>query len=390
MHIINHNHEHNDAINLEDLFLLLLKRRKEIVAIFLFCLLLLVTFALVKKRAYEYKTVIEVGSYYFPGGGSTGRVPIELLDQVKVKIEERFSVSVMRYFARLEKEPVGIKVEAPKQSNIIVLKSQGGDSQEEEEQHLKALSILAESVVEDHKLIMADTVEKARQKKEGYFRQIQKMDLDITSIKEKKKDNMEKLKLLSEKEKLLKKQLERVSREIEDLVQQKRKYLERGRGSSRDAMAILLIDNEIKQSRNSRDSLENQIKINLKQSIIEKNAELEQNERSILNLEQEARSLIGIYTRYVLAEKDQSNQELLKLKNIEFKQAEDRKVPLNVKPTTIAVKPFRITTPTGIGKKQILLIGGFLSLFVSLFMAFIIEFVSRLKTRLDEENNKES
>ncbi len=372
-------------ISLVDIAFIILKHRKVLFITFTSVVIVAVVVALLMTRKHEYKTVIEIGSYYFPGGEwrEDKRVSIEQIDQAKTKLEERFIVSTKNnYLKEGDNKQMSfgdlpkILVNAPEKSNVIVLLSKG-----REESELLMLDLhqrIADAMVEDHEEMVFDVIEQAIQKKSGYKLQIQQLDFKIAGLRKQQTKNNEKLKLLDQKEKLTTKQLERVSAEISDLVDQKKIYVG-GNVKSRDAMAVLLIDNEIKQSRGSRERLEQELLINIKKERLELAVESNSIERAIATSAQEASRLLDIYQRYALVGVDGMSNEPLELQEITQDNSAAVKLTSQIiRPTKVVVEPFR-SMPVGIGRFMVILMGIITALLLGFIGCFFAEFFEKIR-----------
>lgn len=382
----NSNLNSNDEISLVDVIHTMNQHRNVFFVVFVLILIPVFFFAATKKRTYEYKTVIEIGGYFLPKniGGSSSRTPIESVGQTKSKTEEAFIAAAKKEMmskpnGELKEEKIlapSVKVDAPKEANLIVLTSKG--TMDNRDKHTTLHRLISKKMLEDHEDIVIDIIEQARQQKNSYAMQVKKYDAKITGLKKRKMEYEKKLELINEKAKLKTKQLNRVKEDIEALSSQKVEYL-KSNIRSRDAMAVLLIDNEIKQSKENRDGLERQLKIDIEKEKLELNNSILSIERDIsLNLK-EAESIYDTYLRYNIPD-DKQDDELLKLKEISPRQAKDGVAHTRIiRPTKVVVDCLISDVPVGLGKTKIGLIGILVALFFALFSCFVAELIIRVR-----------
>lgn len=137
----------DDEISLIDLTLVLLHRKVLIGVIFLLCLLLGLTAALLMPRTYTYSTSIETGSQLINGQ----ILPFESTETLSAKISHSFIPLVLNDYQKSMAKDSSlpkITVSIPKKSSIILLETKGTET--DGEQLTGLLNSITRKIQDDH------------------------------------------------------------------------------------------------------------------------------------------------------------------------------------------------------------------------------------------------
>lgn len=115
------NPRHADEIRLAEILFILVRRKFTIAAVVLVSVVIGFAYALSTPRSYAYTTIIEIGT--------NGRNElIEPLETARVKVVEGYIAQALQDHSKSnpdDKAQYGIKAEVPKNSQVLVLRSQG-------------------------------------------------------------------------------------------------------------------------------------------------------------------------------------------------------------------------------------------------------------------------
>ncbi|MEQ1485978.1 Wzz/FepE/Etk N-terminal domain-containing protein [Methyloglobulus sp.] len=136
-----------DEINLLDIWRILVKRKKLIVAICLLITLMGSAYAILKPTIYVYSTAVEIGSTSMGGK----EAPVDDINNAASKLKELYVNSVLSDFYRdnpNEKKDLLIDVSVPKNSEILMIGSKC--SEEEAPLYRQLINKISAKLVADH------------------------------------------------------------------------------------------------------------------------------------------------------------------------------------------------------------------------------------------------
>lgn len=372
----------DDEISLVDLIRVIIKHKTVLALVFLLVSLASLVSVLVMPKKYEYQTVIELGSYMLPNeqGVLSERRYIEGLNQSKSKLEKRFITQVVNQYINESGNPADVSVpkfsvSAPKNGNLLILTTQWI---EEGDQVIALENQIANNLVQDHLVLANEILEQARQRKENYELELKTLSAEAVNLQGHDKVLRQKLARIEEEEVLLSAQLARLDGEIKNLIQQKAAYLS-DKTAPKEAMAILLIDNELKQIRDHRDSLEIDLKIALKNRQAELEKSIQNNKSQIEIAQANEANVRKILARFNI---DRVNN-VIKTNGVENSSGTREFDPGQfqlIHPTQVVVKPNRSYDPVGMSRTVQLAIGLIAGLFLGLMACFVAELVDKVRT----------
>lgn len=240
---------------------------------------------------------------------------------------------------------------------------------------------------------------------------------------------------INDQKKLLDTQLKAIKSDIADLSAERRKASQNAGNSAANAMTVILIDNELQQTRKRLNDIEERLYIDLDKESFEIQTKLSQliaehklntstikqnySEKIALEEKQIEQALAELQRNQSLQDRQiaeseakltqlltnrelrvkQINGELEEAKNslakfefdleqkISDTQAKIRSVEnqlTNIQMTRAVVQPHRSKTPTSVGRKIIVIGAGFAGLMLGLFAAFALELATQVRKRQRE------
>ncbi len=341
-----------DEINLLDIFLVLVKRKKVIAIVAGVCIVIGIVFSFTTSKVYTYSTSIEIGATGSPvsddGFEENVNQQLKLIDNpntVLAKIQESYILVVQREYFNSNPDIKVFKIKAriPKGSELIVLESKG--TEELKETHLYIHQQILNRLIQDHKkridvtrnqyqvqieknklilegILDPSTLDVARKAldneliraklkleelrdpkvlavpKKGLEREISLIKLKQLERKDQIKLIKEQVKRLDEVERLLQKQSADLNDQINTVILRRQDALKEVSDEAK-AMTMLLIDNEIQQNRDRLAGIEERLYVTLKnqrgqldKSLADNRREQEIQDKEILDVEGKLEKLI--------------------------------------------------------------------------------------------------
>ena len=325
-----------DEISLIDLIRVLLRRKWILIGVFVVGVFSAIVAAMLYEQQLLYSASIEVGTVLDEDGNSS---LAESTSAVLGKLNEAIIPSVLADYAsklRGSKLP-GISARSPRNSELIILEGKGTLSQ-------------AEAIVELENTILA----RLKEGQASLF-ELEKMEVvnalvDKDGQLQEEKNRQESLKAaLARNERLYllrEAQLKESILSIERLTASRNKL---GRGDS-VVLAQLLADAEIEKAQRMRLELEQNVNFDLPAAKDELRRQLEESAR--------------------------------KQTSIEADIAKSKLQLESIRETRFLGEPGTNPTPTGVGKKGIIAVGGVLSALLAILAVFLAEFIVRTRQEL--------
>lgn len=324
-----------DEVTLVDLWLVLQRHTRLIAGIFAAVLALGLVLALLMPRHYAYTTTIQIAR--------DGNGLLEQPETLLAKLNESYIPYVLQQQFGADPAAPRPRIEAsiPKDSRIIVMRSQGpADAQE---LHVRLHGLIMERLAQDHdpeidviKLAMENDLKRIRNqfdklKDDGALLQAQARRVD-------------------EQETLLKDQFKEMQKLIDNSETNRSKAVKEVEGEAK-AMTLLLIDTETKKFRDR---------------------EADIRERLLVGVPAERDKL-----RNAQADNLRGQAELQeRLQEAQAKIA-------NIRYTRPVTPTLRSHEPQGIGRSVIAVLAGILGLMLGVFAAFLAEFRLKVRERQD-------
>lgn len=374
-----------DEISLVDVALVVMKRKRVLWLTVALILGFGVIYVLMSPDKYKYAVVLETGSYVLPDehGNLGERKLIEPAGHTKSKLETSMIPQTLLRYAEQENDDQlpDFTVTVPDGSNLVEMSVKAPESKGPVV--LQLLNNIANQVAQDHKEKSSDVVEALRQQVESMGVNIQELSATLVAEQRNREATAKSLARLDDKRALLTSQVERVTKEVAQLQQSRDRYFKNA-VQAKDALAVLLIDNEISQSARQRDALENELHIELasEQAWLQKRFENQSVKVETVNAELgRAKEIFGRFsdTNPNINSNTQSDAT-------EGSTETYLELGKNIYPTTMSVDPYRAREPLGISKVVQLVIVVMLSLFFGLMMTFVAEFISQVRQADQDES----
>lgn len=266
----------SDEISLVDILLILKRRKKIFLSIFVGCTLLGIVLASVLPAKYSFRSTFEIGYTLIDTGKEVRFSPVDTPDGVLAKIQESYlplaESALLQEFGKASEIPE-VSVDVPLHSQLVVLKSKGTvrDLNRIARLHKLALGPL----IEDHKRIFAaakshyesalvrEQLKLAELENPKVFAvrennlktNVQQANFDLHELKDQQKLLTDKSKHLDRTGELLGQQIKEVGSILSGATQNRQKALGEVQGEAK-AMTLLMIDNQVEQNRNRLSSLQ--------------------------------------------------------------------------------------------------------------------------------------
>lgn len=326
-----------DELSLVDLFLVLERRKRLIGAVFLVVTLLAALYALLRTPSYVYTSSVQIGR------SATGL--IETPATVAAKLNESHIPYVRHEAAERGEQAPMIRAEAPKDSDIIVLRSSGAfeDAERQTEFH----RLVVERLTRDQEAALNAARRNLLAETGRFNGRMQRLQAERELLGERSAR-------LVEQELVLRRELDETRGAIA-AAQEAREGLV-ARSDSQAAAALLFADGELSRMREREQQLSEELMsgIALRRDAI-RSAEIEN-----LALQTEVQEKLGEL---------ETRQQMLR-------------------PTAAMTPAIRLTEPSGPGAGVIVAAGLVLGLGAGVFLAFIAEFAARTRERLKEAENR--
>ncbi len=334
-------YNNRNEISLIDLWFILCRRRMIVVTIFCVFLLLGVVTAFIMPDKYTYTTSIEIGYTI-----DKERELIDSPEELLAKIKESYIPLILHEYAELsgDNNIYHISARVPAGSNIIVLESKGPE--DVSAIYLELQNKIVAKVVDDHRGV----IEVARL---GLNVERKKVQLKLSELRDRAKLFIKKAERLDESAALLVKQIQEVNQLIALAEKNRMQAVSEVEGAL-DAMALMVLDNEIQQNRVRLAAFEERLYITLPNQRDDLKAKLEDNKRA------------------------QARQSQL-IDEIDIRLS-------NARETKAIVSPMKSLNPVGTSKKVIVVLSAILGILIGVFAAFFVEFVSGVRSQLKNDN----
>jgi capsular polysaccharide biosynthesis protein len=331
-----------EEISLIDVWLVLVRRRTLVLACTVLGSIAGLAFILIFPPKYIYTTTIEIGTKIINGEVS----PIESQDSVRAKVEERYIPLVLQehqHSLAEEEQDYKIEVKAPKNSQIIVLTSEG---REDEEQAQKALHrAVVEMIQGDHRRISNVLRKNLEAKIVGGERR-------INNLKDSAQILRAKVKRLDQEQALLATEIEQTQALITAAERNREQAAQEVKDGTQVMTKLLLISEELRSSHTRLTELK---------------------ERQLIEIPDKQDDL------------NKGILEILRTQEDEKANIEDLRLAITGMLETRAVKPpLRLPEPIGLGKPAILVVAVLVGLMLGVFVAFFAEFLAKARTRMKD------
>lgn len=332
----------SDEISLIDLWLVLIRHKKLLAAVWLIGLVVTLAVVFLKPVKYTYSSSFEIGSVPEYSARGESRQLIDNPQTLLVKIKEKDIPQVQQEIRQklADKIPFSVTAKVPKGSSLIVLETKAteeyGGLAKQFEQRIIGL------VKSDHAR-MLDLI------KIEINDQLANEQRNLAEQQDAQKVIQAKLEYNKVLTKLLEKQLNNTNIQITDIAASRKKALNQMDNASK-AITLLMLTNEMEQSRQSQANLEERLQILVP-------AENEQLKKDIADT---VRHQEDINARI--------EQLQVKLRNIQETHA--------------IIEPSRSVKPVGLSAVVMIPLGLFLAALLAFLATFLAEMIGRMRMEM--------
>lgn len=330
---------YEDEINLVDVWLVLMRRRAQLVAVVGLCVLAGVLFTLLVPAKYQYSTSIEIGTRL----SGEKVVVIESPETLQAKIQESYIPLARQQFFTEHAEGGGsipkIDARIPKGSQIIVLSSNGVEN------NGAAHKVLQQAVVGMVKKDHSRIVDVLRMETEIFQNQAmakldeQKDEAILIRAREKRLGDISALLIRQAKD--VRSDLARAKVDRANAIQQTK-------DESR-ALTLMMLDSGMQQYSQRLAEIDERLKITI----------VESRDKLIKGLADNRRAQL-------------SQQDTIAKLKIQL---------VNLRETRALMPPIRSSEPTGMGASLVMVLSLVLGLMLSVFTAFFAEFLAKVRSQ---------
>lgn len=338
----------SDEISLIDLWLVLIRHKKLLAAVWLIGLVVTLAVVFLKPVKYTYSSSLEIGSVPEQSARGEFRQLIDKPQILLVKIKEQYIPQVQQEIRQqlADKIPFSVTAKVPKGSSLIVLETKAteeyGGLAKQFEQRIIGL------VKSDHAR-MLDLI------KTDINDQLAKEQRVLAEQQDAQKVIQAKLEYNKVLTKLLEKQLSSTNMLIANITASRKKALNQMSNVSK-AITLLMLTNEMEQSRQSQANLEERLQI----LVPAENAQLKKDIADTVRHQEDIKARI--------------EQLQVKLRNIQETHA--------------IIEPSRSVKPVGLSAVVMIPLGLFLAALLAFLATFLAEMIGHMRVEMAARVNK--
>ncbi len=379
---------HDDEIDLIDILRVLWQRKVMIILVSLLFVLGGVAFALLLPKKYEYTSTIEIGKNLVEGSQGLTVVPLQDVQTVVAKLEEGYiPIELNRAFQETQQDDLEVNVKAPKDSQLLLLKSKAAKIDE------PRVTVIQQKIVDrlldDHEQIINATRQKYMALEEIQRLELKRLeDPKVFAVRENElkaqweqskramADNKDALTLLKsrlarieETKKLLQEQIQEVKSTLAVAHKNREAAVSEVTDEAR-AMTLLMIGNQIEENRTRLARLEERLYIELENERQSIEKQMADNSREAERRRSVVDEIKGQLDKlYVDHEREQSLQKQ--------KIAEIGSRLSNLRPTQAMSVAVSSIKPVGPRRALVVVLAGAVGLFGAIILAFLMEAIKR-------------
>jgi uncharacterized protein involved in exopolysaccharide biosynthesis len=382
-----------DEIDLVDLGAALVRSWKLIIGVFVLCIALGVIAALFKKPDYGYSAGIQLAAYTTTNGGT-----VQLLspESAKSLLQGGLIDAGISHYAEshsgFDPRKIKLSVDEVKGGNVVILSGKGPLAFQ------NAYSTIIEQTVSNLAKNTSNPITSYRASLQNTLQQAQ---IDLSKLNDPKViradksaknhallDAQARLGMLQQDQNVLQQKLEHLNESINlytALAKQLGEYLNtarknalasaRGAASPTQAMAGLLLGNQIQQTQTQLTDIQNRLTVTLPLKIAQTQADLANNKQK----------QVAQKTAVEQAQLEYDNFETQHARTVKAQQANVDKLNTeisNIQNTRLVAPPARSIEPVGMSRKMIVILAAILGIFLGLFAAGIASYGSAVRRAL--------
>ncbi|MCW8853117.1 MAG: Wzz/FepE/Etk N-terminal domain-containing protein [Gammaproteobacteria bacterium] len=334
---------HEDEINLLDLWCVLAKRKRLFNMVLLLCVLLGLTYAIIKPQLFNYSAAIEIGSRVH----GQELIHIEPPANVLGKINSGYIPLASAQYIQKNSTAISapeIKTDLVKDSAIIHLSIKGQN--DDQVAYYELLSEIMGNLKNDHLRLFSI-------ERKDLQLAIKRINNLISQLKDENNLLVAQNKRLDGKASLLETRIINTRKLIANSEKNKAQAISNARSEGK-ALALMMVENDLRQANDLLSDLEMDLHINL------------DNQRD---------SLMNQIAKNIRAQKEQQDQ----LTKVQIQLD-------NLQETKVLIEPMKSLKPVGQSKKLIVLVSVVAGIFLALFVVFFAEFLEKARSYAAEKN----
>ncbi len=384
----------NDEIDLVDLGVSLWRRWKLMLPIFLLCTGLGLALAFFLPRTYSYTAVVGLGSYT----AANGKIILAITPDSAAEALNSglIQMALLRYASTHRVNPLKIKIKAnaPNKSNTIVLTGKGSKKLQDafETVEKNAATLLAQNTAAQINVLRSNlkrplTVaqitlarindpQRIKAERAGRQQKLAGAQATQANLKEQLTVLKEKRNRLNQAAKLYRSQIKSLNAYI---AQARKASLTASRaGTPTQAIAMLLINNQLQQNLQQMNRIEQKLTVTLPQEVATVEADMAANLQR-----QSVQKKAIVQAAANLANFDTENQRKAQEQNARISNLKIRLG--NIQETRLIVPPARSIKHVGLGRSVIAILGVVVGVLLALLAAALANYVVAVRRRLSSE-----
>jgi len=385
----------DDEISLVDLWLVLWKHRKLVLAIIVLSLVVGLAVALLKPKEYRYAATVEIGTTVVDTGHGLDTKLIDTPETALAKLQKSFIPSVVQAYTtqhQLDPRKIQLTASIPEKSQLIEIAGKGTDQQGAA--YKAMIADVVGKLVDDHQRIMqavqarykarlAQASIKLETLQDPTNLKLKKLDVEqairseqnqIDNIKEQISFLKSKDKRLDNADRIIKVQVNQIQSRLKSNRDAQSKALKSARDEA-TALTTLMVSNEVLQSQRRLADLQERLEVtqpNLRQQLQDKIA--------TLNRESEVhkQKIAALQDKLTKIANDNQRDISLQEQNVsELKSRLD-----SLRETRALSEPYKSFQPTGMARRVVLVLFGVLGVFLAVLAAFLIESIGSARDQV--------
>lgn len=382
-----------DEISLIDLWRVLVRRKRVILAGFLLGVTVALAFLLFVPEKYRFHTTITLGQLTIKSTNETMVVPLDTPETVLAKLKEGYIPRILEQAVTKSgnTKDYRLQVKNPKGSNLVVIEANG--PLRDESIYLQLINDAAQALVQNHDKILAPVearlstqlelakleLERIRDdriftvKMNGVKQKIATAGYALSALKDQRRIIEGRYKYIDIENELTKKQLQETESTLKTALKNRATAIKQS-GNPATAVTLLVFGSEIQHYQNRIAAHDQRLYITLPEEQEKLKKQLEDNTRA----QQQQTALISSYKAELekmhINRARQEGVQMLAVKEIKSRIA-------GLRPTRILRQAGRSISPVGTGAAVMIALGVMLGLVMGVFGAFMVEFLAKAKPR---------
>lgn len=380
--VIMQNMDRDDEISLIDLWLVLARRKWIILLVMSVSVLLALFYVMNKPDVYRYFASLEIGA--MPNGDE--RVFLEQPQSVLAKLEQSYIPEVL---SKYTSEGGDYKIEASLGKGTHIITVEGKATEDEGDLYQQMITEIISKIYLDHQRISGlhkKEIDLAKSRAQNQLTELKDNAVLLLSqekiTKSRAQNQLMELKdneaLLQSQQKRIEKKVQLLQQHIADIkrslenAEQTRQQAAKNVTTEGKALALLMMDNDIRSRADRLAGLEEELTISINNERELLGNQLLENKRKQNEVLEQLDKLDIQQTNLIMENKRKQTETLEQLDKLDIQQA-------NLLETRALSSPMQSFKPVGTSKMVILAAALFAGLFLGVFAAFFAEFLHKVR-----------